>query len=122
MIALYMKKVREWEMNSFNSFHFSVCLSQSLSEKRETAASLSILSIESASTLSVFNDFTDNVENRSEDIEKGLIPHLKKSSVRFSSNTPCIIKGASITRRLSTCPQVEDVESIDPLDDTGDGL
>ena len=117
-----MKKVREWEMNSVNSLHFSVCLSQSISERRETAASLSNLSTESASTLSVFNDFTDNVENRSEDIEKGLMPHLKKSSVRFSSNTPCIIKGASITRRLSTCPQVADVESFDPLDDTGDGL
>ena len=117
-----MKKVKEWEINSINSFHFSVCLSQPISERRETFTSLSILSDESASTLSVFNDFTDNVDNRSEDIEKVLMPKLKKSSVRSISNTPCIIKGASITRRLSTCGQVADIESFDPMDDTGDGL
>ena len=116
-----MKKVGEWKMIARSkSFHFSVCLIKPFSEKKKTATGSR--TYENASTLSVLNKSTDNTDNRSEDIKKVLMPQSEKASVILSSNTPCIIKGASITRRPSACAQVEDVESFDPIDDTGDSL
>ena len=105
---------------SNKSFHFSVCLTQPISKRKKTATSSRPNEI--ASTLSVLNKSTDNTDNRSEDIKKVLMSQPERTSVRLSSNIPCIVKGASITRRLSDCAQVQDVESFDPMEDAGDSL